>query len=240
MTGRDLVVLGYHRIGPPPAGGWDSWYFVAENAFCRHVEELRADGWVFIDADRLLSGLRDPLELPERSALMTFDDGYRSMVTHALPCLLRHEVPSVLFVPTDYVGGHNSFDLAEPQEQICGWDDLRMLERHGVRVESHGTSHRAFSDLDADERTVELARSKRVIEENLDKDVQLFAYAFGDVGSEQEQVEARLEELGYEAAFLYPLGAVRLPVENPYRLQRIAVGSDTDVAALAAECTGQQ
>ena len=38
--------------------------------------------------------------LPVRSVLVTFDDGYRSVLQHALPVLERFEVPAVVFVCT--------------------------------------------------------------------------------------------------------------------------------------------
>ncbi len=232
MSAPRLAVLGYHRIGPPPQGEWESWYFVSRSAFSRHLQLVQEAGWTCIDADRFLTGLREPQQLPERALLITFDDGYRSMVEHALPCLSEHGIPSVLFVPSDHVGRRNTFDLAEPPEDICDWDDLRLLDSNGMAVESHAASHRAFSELAPEDRGAELERSKRAIEEQLGKAVRLFAYPFGDVGPDQERLEGRLADLGYEAAFLYPRGHVALPADNPYRLQRIAVGADTDVVGL--------
>ncbi len=76
--------------------------------------------------DTFLDGLTDPDRLPARGALLTFDDGYRSFRTHAVPQLLRFGVPALLFVPTDFIGGTNAFDAdtREPIERICDWDDL--------------------------------------------------------------------------------------------------------------------
>ena len=42
----------------------------------------------------------------------------------------------MLFVPTDFVEGRNTFDAAEPEEALCDWDDLIGLERQGVSVQS--------------------------------------------------------------------------------------------------------
>ena len=30
MPGNTVAILGFHKIGPPPAGGWESWFYVSE------------------------------------------------------------------------------------------------------------------------------------------------------------------------------------------------------------------
>src|SRR5688572_2679890 len=84
-----LAVLGYHKIGEPSPGGWETWFYVPERTFVAHLEYLRVRGWHVIDLATLLRGLSDSDALPPRAALLTFDDGYRSMLDTALPCLRR-------------------------------------------------------------------------------------------------------------------------------------------------------
>jgi peptidoglycan/xylan/chitin deacetylase (PgdA/CDA1 family) len=105
---KRLAILGYHKIGPPPRSGWDTWFFIPEQTFLRQLRELQAGGWQVVDLATFLHGLSSPDFLPERSALITFDDGYRSMLTITLPLLQRLGLPSVLFVPTDNVGKSNA------------------------------------------------------------------------------------------------------------------------------------
>src|SRR6266567_2793935 len=95
-------------------------FFIPEQTFLRQLRELQAGGWQVVDLATCLHGLSSPDFLPERSALITFDDGYRSMLTITLPLLQRLGLPSVLFVPTDNVGKSNSFDSGlEPDEMLC-------------------------------------------------------------------------------------------------------------------------
>ena len=230
--GRVLAILGFHKIGGPPAGGWDTWFYVSEATFSSFLSQLQEGGWRVIDLQTFLVGLAAPASLPTRSALLTFDDGYRSMRQIALPWLRRFGYPGVLFVPTDFIGKSNEFDAGvEPPEAICDWDDLRELERQGVSVQSHGASHRRFSELASAEIEEELRRSKAMLEAGLGKPVEVIAYPFGDGGVNQQAVERALERTGYRAACLYGGGPNRLPVANPYRLARLAIGPDTDLRA---------
>ncbi len=225
-----LAILGFHKIGGPPAGGWDTWFYVSEATFVSFLSRLQEDAWHVIDLQTFLVGLAAPASLPKRSVLLTFDDGYRSMRQVALPWLLRFGYPGVLFVPTDFIGKCNEFDAGvEPQEAICDWDDLRELERHGVSVQSHGASHRRFSDLAPAELEQELCRSKATLEAGLGKPVEVIAYPFGDGGVDPQAVQRALERTGYRAACLYGGGLQLLPVTNLYRLARLAIGPDTDL-----------
>lgn len=189
-----------------------------------------AEGLDPIDLDRFLRGLDDPDALPERSALVTFDDGYRSMRDTTLPWLRRFDTPGVLFVPTDYVGGHNDFDRGvEPEEAICDWDDLRALHDAGVAIQSHAGSHRSFSALDRAEREQELGRSKTLLEERLGAPVATIAFPYGDPGPDADRDQPA--GAGYRTAFTYRGSPVRLPVADRFRIERIAVGQNTDLRA---------
>src|SRR5262245_13614650 len=168
MAEHTVAILGFHKIGPPPAGGWESWFYVSEHRFGQFLAELQEEGWQVIDLDRFLQALETPETLPERSALLTFDDGYGSMRGVTLPLLQRFNLPAVLFVPTDYVGRRNTFDAGvEPDEAICDWDDLRELTRGGVSIQSHAASHRRFSELSMREREQEIVQSKATLEDHL-------------------------------------------------------------------------
>jgi peptidoglycan/xylan/chitin deacetylase (PgdA/CDA1 family) len=195
---------------------------------------LEEHDWRVIDVEIFLRGLTEPGSLPERAVLLTFDDGYRSMCQTVLPWLLRYGYPAVVFVPTDFIGATNSFDLGvEPEEPICDWDNLRELERGGVSVQSHGVSHHWFSRLDLPQQIEELHRSKAVLEAGLGKRVELFAFPYSDGGQDSGAVETALQQAGYRAAFFCGGGpnANCLPIVEPYRLSRLSMYPDTDLQA---------
>lgn len=228
-----LAILSFHKIGEPPPNGWATWFYIPEKTFVRQLRFLQRHHWKVIDLATFLRGLEEPSSLPRKAALLTFDDGYRSMRRFALPWLRRLGYPAVLFMPTRFIGRTNSFDLAnEPREVMCDWDDLRDLERWGISVQSHGVSHRAFPSLDTAEQRQELLRSKRVLEKRLGKPVEVFAFPYGADGRSAEQrrrLRRVLEEVGYRAACVYGGGPRRVPITNPYRLPRLAMGPDTNL-----------
>jgi peptidoglycan/xylan/chitin deacetylase (PgdA/CDA1 family) len=232
MNGKELAILSFHKIGEPAPGGWSTWFYIPEKTFIRQLNDLKSGGWMVLNHTQFLEGLENPSSLPDRSALITFDDGYRSMLTVALPVLRRFGFPSVLFVPTDYVGRSNAFDGGgEPEEAICGWDELLELEHAGVSIQSHGVSHHPFSNMNLEGQRGELLGSKAILESRLKKPVEIFAFPYGDDGLHPEQVGEELEQAGYRAACLYRGGPITMPVADRYRLPRLAMGPDTNLDA---------
>jgi len=225
-----VAVLSYHKIGPPAPSGWETWFYIPEAVFANQLAALHDGGWQPVDLAAFLQGLTEPERLPERTAFITFDDGYRSVRELALPWLESFAYPAVLFMPTDFVGGTNVFD-SEPEEPLCDWDELRELVRRRVAVQSHGESHRPFSELAPTERALELERSKAALEAELAQPVELFAYPYGDDAGGSPDVRAALAGTGYRAACLYGGGTFTLPPQDPYRLERLAMGPDTDLTA---------
>lgn len=229
---RIAAILAFHKIGQPPANGWDSWFYISEATFADYLSFLHESDWQVIDLATFLRGIEAPDILPQRSVLLTFDDGIQSMRHVALPWLLRFGYPAVLFVPTDFIGGRNWFDAGdEPEEAMCDWEDLRSLECCQVSVQSHSASHRRFSELSMVQQLDELVRSKAVLEEGLSKSVTVFAYPYGDGGVDPDVQRSLLEQAGYRAACLYKGGTMHFPIANQYRLARVAMGPDTDLPA---------
>ena len=64
-------------------------------------------------AERVMVGAQHaaPLHQTPRSFLLSFDDGYESLATHAYPILADLGFSATTFVITDYVGKTNSWDV---------------------------------------------------------------------------------------------------------------------------------
>ena len=98
-----VVVLCYHGVRPDgyAAGGHPlDWLHVPASTFeshCRLIREccdpISLDDWRAADAGKA--------NLPKRPVLITFDDGYRGVVTRAMPILATYDLPAVVFVCTE-------------------------------------------------------------------------------------------------------------------------------------------
>jgi peptidoglycan/xylan/chitin deacetylase (PgdA/CDA1 family) len=142
---RRLTVLAYHRVIDDRAAGFDGLVdnvSATPESFAAQLELLRR--WFrVISLEDLLAWLGGGADLPERAALITFDDGYRDNFDHALPILRSYRLPAVLFLATGCVGNPRPFfwDLAaycfrrtrrtQADLPLCG---LRRWPDEGARV----------------------------------------------------------------------------------------------------------
>jgi peptidoglycan/xylan/chitin deacetylase (PgdA/CDA1 family) len=102
------------------------------------------------------------------------------------------------------------------------WDELGELEEGGIRVESHGISHRPLAELEVDEAAREIMLSKLRLEERLGRPVRAFAYVKGSEAHYKPVHLSLLRQAGYEVAFTSVSGA-NGPATDPLRLHRYNV-----------------
>jgi peptidoglycan/xylan/chitin deacetylase (PgdA/CDA1 family) len=103
---RFLTVLGYHRIMPPASADYafnEGVISATPEEFARELRFLRANLDV-LSIPQLVKGLRNPALMPQRPAVITFDDGYVDNHTHAFPLLKEAGLPACFFVCTALVG----------------------------------------------------------------------------------------------------------------------------------------
>lgn len=229
------AILAYHKIGPPSYPGWDTWFYVSESIFADHLRSVKKLGWEFVDAARFLDGIKGHTPLPEKTCLLTFDDAYASVLTHALPIMQRENCPSVVFTPAGLVGGTNVFDKdIEPDEFLCSWEQLTKLETHHCSVQSHGLMHGKQSELTPAERLIEIRDSKKLLDSHLQTPVKMFSFPYGDNALGAQDISASLQESGYDLAFLYHGGPFDLASADPFAIKRIPIGPDSDIPSLLA------
>jgi peptidoglycan/xylan/chitin deacetylase (PgdA/CDA1 family) len=115
--GARVRIVMYHGVLPqltaPAALGS---LFVSTAAFARQLMYLRKYFHVMALAD-LAEILSSGGVVPDRSAVVTIDDGYRNTIAAALPVLEAMRVPATVFVPAALAGGPG----------ILWFDGLRLL-----------------------------------------------------------------------------------------------------------------
>lgn len=104
------VVLTYHRVLPAQARAATfsaDGIIVSPESFRRQMILLREHLLPMTMTD--FSAAMAAGAFPRGACLVTFDDGWRDNLSHALPVLRETQVPATLFVATDYIGGVRVF-----------------------------------------------------------------------------------------------------------------------------------
>lgn len=64
--------------------------------------------------------------LPPRAVLITFDDGYRNVYTHAAPILREHGIPAAVFLSTAYIGSDSLYWYDEVRQRLDRWQEPQI------------------------------------------------------------------------------------------------------------------
>ncbi len=210
------MILMYHEISESPDGGLP----VAE--FQRHLEFLQRTCRV-VPLLRLVEAIQ---EREETGALvsLTFDDAYESFARYAYPLLKQANLSATLFVPTGYVGGLRGWDVPRGYRpvRLMSYEDLRKLNAGLVTIGSHGVWHRRLVDLDDAGLAEEVARSRVELEQELGREVRIFAYPYGEPGDYDGRAIRLLSQNGYVAACSSRWGRFN-SVRDLLQLKRIGI-----------------
>jgi len=196
-----VTLLCYHAVEP----GWRSPLAVDPSVFAAQCAYLARRRTV-LPLDVAVSGLGRRWTLPHGTTAITFDDGFASVLEHALPVLTRYGLPATVFVvaetltpsgrPVDWVDTPPPY----PMSTLTA-DQLRELDASGVRVESHSFSHHDLTQLSERECTEDLLRSRELLEDLLGRPVRHLAYPRG---RHAPHVRRAAERAGYGHAFSLP------------------------------------
>jgi peptidoglycan/xylan/chitin deacetylase (PgdA/CDA1 family) len=170
------AVLTYHSL--------DESGSVLSTSPCLFAEQMQvlAESGVRIVPLMDLPGLMAAAPTDAPVVALTFDDGFRSVVEHALPVLVDHGFPATVFVVGGYCGRTNAWP-SQPahvaRHPLLGWADLRALAQAGVSTGCHTRTHPDLRRLTAAELSEEVAGAKAQIEDGLGAPVETFAYPYG-------------------------------------------------------------
>ena len=214
------AILVYHRFDPDVPGPTT----VTVAAFEAQLAWLAKHKYQIVQLSTALAELNGASPQPQHPvAVITADDGHRSVYTVLFPIIQRMHLPVTLFIYPSAIS-NASYALT--------WAQLQEMQASGlVDVESHTYWHPNFK-VERRRRTAgdyaafvdsQLGRSRTLIETKLGRPVDLLAWPYGIVDAD---LEAAARRAGYKAAFAYAGGPVA-PSDDPLALPRIPV-SDAD------------
>jgi peptidoglycan/xylan/chitin deacetylase (PgdA/CDA1 family) len=198
---NDVLVLCYHAVSER----WPASLSVTSERLRHQLELLVRKGYRGVTFTRAVT---DP---PRGKVLaVTFDDGYRSVVTRAKPILERLSLPGTVFVVTEHVGSESPMVWSgidqwlrtehEPELTAASWPELEGLVRAGWEVGAHTRLHPHLTRVDTTALHAELIGSRQAVVKHLGTCTSL-AYPYGD---HDERVIEAAGQAGFVAAATLP------------------------------------
>ena len=218
---QTVPVLVYHQFAEKSTNKMT----VSREAFEAQMRLLREKGYRVIPLAQLLAFAELRAQIPEKSVVITIDDGWRSTYDIAFPILRRFGYPATLFVYTKLVTGG---------AKTLSWEQLREMADQGLDVQCHTVSHRNLAlpqEGESPEQYLaavqrEIDDATRLIEQKTGRRPTVLAYPYGDTNGLAIEL---LRRRGYRAAFTVVREANPF-FAPPFRFSRSMVYGDHDLA----------
>lgn len=183
-AGKSVPILMYHSI----AYEKDNPVRLPVKNLEEQFKYLKDNGYYTITLSDLYKYFMSDTPIPEKSVVLTFDDGYVDNYTAMLPMLKKYNFKATIFVITGAI---------DKSANYLTWSQLIEMEKYGVDIESHTVSHENLKDMSKDKQLETLIKSKKDLEKMLNKQVNYFSYPFG--GYNETSIEA-VRKAGYTMA----------------------------------------
>jgi peptidoglycan/xylan/chitin deacetylase (PgdA/CDA1 family) len=103
------------------------------------------------------------------------------------------------------------------KQDILSWNEIKRMNKNGVDFGAHTVNHPILTQLTIDEAKFEIQNSKNSIEENLEIEVDSFAYPNGDYN---HKILSIVKKAGFNSSVTVKPGFVHNSIGEIYQLNR--------------------
>jgi peptidoglycan/xylan/chitin deacetylase (PgdA/CDA1 family) len=184
-TVHGVPVLMYHSFGVEDGNP----IVMPVEQFDKEMKYIKDQGYTTLTLKELYDYFENKVPVPDKSIVITLDDGYENNYTEAFPVLKKYGLKATVFMITCTIDV-NPKCLTSAQ--------LKEMDKAGIEIESHTVTHRDLDTLSYDEQLTELKDSKAALEKLLGRSVDYVAYPEGKYNDNTVKAVAAA---GYKMAF---------------------------------------
>ncbi|QPG05606.1 polysaccharide deacetylase family protein [Salinimonas marina] len=209
------ILLYHHVANDTPAST-----SISPAQFEQHMAYINKHHTV-LPLTEVVAAIKEGEPLPANALAITFDDGYKNILTNGHPILSRYDFPYTIFI--------NPAEIGQRADQLS-WQEVKQMQQEGVLFANHTLDHLHMLNKNKDESDAawlervwnNVTDAQAMLEEKLGTSITYLAYPFGEYN---QALEERLEQQGYvgfgqhsgAAGAASPLTALpRFPAAGPY------------------------
>ena len=165
MASKSIPILTYHSLDESR-----SVVSTPPSIFKMQMQRLQAAGYRTLSLQDVARLIRSGDSFPDKSFVITFDDGYKSTFTEAFPVLERYGYTCTVFLVGGYCGKLNDWPgqpSTIPRLPLLTWSQVKEMHSYGIRLGAHTMTHPDLTRVAVEQAEKEIVQSKVVIEERL-------------------------------------------------------------------------
>ena len=197
-----IAVLCYHNIGTmeeinnfPDEKDWT----ISVDNFKEHLDYLKENNYKILTMEEFYNWKIGKLNLPYKSVLITFDDGFLSNYEYAFKLLKDYNMNATVFVVGSFIDNSKEKNWTENLKTYMTKDMLINLQKEYPNIEIYSHSYNLHFDGAISQSEIILKQDIADFN-NFYKETDVFCYPFGKYNDNIKNV---LKDSGYKLAFRY-------------------------------------
>lgn len=214
------AVLMYHYVGdlPENADNIRRSLTVSGDEFEQQVKYFIDNNYAILSLEKF-DALRQEKKIPEKTVIMTFDDGYLDNYEVAFPVLKKYNASGTFFIITKNIGAAGYMNE----------DQIKEISAAGDEIGSHSVSHLSLDKYKGNFLKSEVSDSKAALEKILSKTVISFCYPSGKYNAD---TVAAVKDAGYKYAVTTKSSAGIIDLSNNLEISRYRMSPGRNLEAM--------
>lgn len=225
-----IPILLYHRVLTDvdkaiKQCGDERIFAINKDKFEEQMQFLLQEGYNSIDMDNLVQYIGERKKLPDKPILITFDDGWKSILDNACPILKKYNLRAMVFVSTDPCAQVFT-EKEEIDKPLTREEIIQLGKGETISIQSHGISHDDLSRMKLNQLRYELMESKKILQKMTGRKVDYLSTPSTTRATKRLKKEAR--QAGYKAIVSCTIGTNNKN-SDLFSLKRIIVEGSFDL-----------
>lgn len=188
-----VTILMYHHVGGLPEGadGMRHDLTVSTEEFSTQVQWIKQQGYQNATLSDVNEAIATGTDLPKKSVIFTFDDGYSDVFINAVPVLEKFGYTGSFAIITNLPG------TVKDGNEYASWDQIRDAKEQGMEIVCHTADHFDGSNAvkyNSDFIKNNLSECRNSLISHLGVDNHILVYPFGHYTAQYISIA---EQLGY-------------------------------------------
>lgn len=235
---QKIPVLAYHKV--VPAGeSFTSSLLIADNVLEEQLTWLKDNGYKTLTMDEFYQWYQGKLEVPVKSCVYTFDDGFYGVYHLAYPIFKRLDMAGTAFcIGKNTDGPTADFDPYEEKDHYIGYDVIEKSRKEYPKFNFESHTYDMHNRVDG--KKPALSFSYEQIMEDCEANAKFgFRYLAYPWGAYSDNMQKAVKDSGYRLAFSYGPYKYATRDDDPYAVSRIKVsgkiGMDSFIRIVSGE-----
>lgn len=191
-----ISILMYHQVDNVPIEVDPLGIAMSSENFEKQMRYLYENAYQCISLAEAVKIWQGKKKEPDKTIVITFDDGFRDLYTTVRPILQQFGFTATVFLVVNQIGDLSNWEGQAPYP-LLSWDEVRELRQYGFTFGSHTLTHPFLTGLSDEDARREIRESKDYIEKQLGEKIDFFAYPYSDMDLRIQNI---VQESGYLAA----------------------------------------